>query len=294
MVNKLKSIKTIAINSTYDDERVLEIAKQCNEVLISQGVKVLFTKNLSKLQETQPIKCASENKILKEADLLISIGGDGTMLSSARKYGSKGLPILGINLGNLGFLTDIAPEDITTGLTEVLSGNYIKDERIFLQASSSKKGDQYLALNEIVIHSGALAQLIEYELYVNDSYVYTQRADGIIVSTPTGSTAYSLSGGGPIVHPSVRAITILPMFPHSLSSSSLLVDETSSIAIKITKCKGKASLTFDSHDSININKGDSVIVSMNKTKLTLIHPIGHDFFSGCRNKLGWSTSITKV
>ena len=202
----------ITLYSTKQDRRIISIAKQCHEVLSSKGVKVLLDKNLSKISSSG-FRVASEQRILKHSDLMISIGGDGTMLSCSRKYGLKGIPVLGINLGNLGFLNDIPPEELTSSLTKILEGKYSEDNRFFLEASFKRK--KTIALNEVVIHSGEIAQLIEYDLFINDSFVYRQKADGLIISTPTGSTAYSLSGGGPIVHPKVKSIMISPMLPLS-------------------------------------------------------------------------------
>ena len=167
----------------------------------------------------------------------------------------------------------------------------MKDQRSFLEASI-EKNKSYIALNEVVIHSGALAQLIEYELFVNDTFVYRQRADGIIISSPTGSTAYSLSGGGPILHPEVKAITLLPMFPHSLSSSPLLINDDSKILIKIIDGAGRPKLSLDSHDSLLLKKGDEIVIRKAEAELTLLHPLNHDFYSACRNKLGWSKALS--
>lgn len=292
MVKKIKHFKTIAVNSTYQHNETLEIAKHCYEILTNKGINVLFTKNLSKLKGQTGYKVVSNKEILSKADLLISIGGDGTMLSSARTFGSYGLPVLGVNLGNLGFLTDIAPSDLTTSLTDVISGKFIEDQRFFIKASINENHTEQIALNEIVIHSGTIAKLINFELYINDQFVYRQKADGLIIATPTGSTAYSLSGGGPIVHPDVNSIIILPMFPHSLSSSSLLVDKDCKISIKILSSKGKSKLSFDSHHTLPLKKNDIVNISRNQSDLRLVHPKDHDFFEGCRNKLGWSSNLT--
>tara|TARA_Y100000590_G_C15592634_1_gene966713 strand:- start:271 stop:1149 length:879 start_codon:yes stop_codon:yes gene_type:complete len=292
MVKQLRYFKTIAVNSTYQHSETLEIAKHCYEILANKGIKVLFSENLTKLKGVDEYMVVSNKEILSKADLLISIGGDGTMLSSARTFGSKGLPVLGVNLGNLGFLTDIAPSDLTLGLSEVISGKFNEDQRFFIKATINKENSEQIALNEIVIHSGTIAQLINFELFINEKFVYRQKADGLIIATPTGSTAYSLSGGGPIVHPEVNSIIITPMFPHSLSSSSLLVDMNSNIAIKILSSKGNAKLSFDSHNTLPLKKHDVINISKNKSDLRLIHPKDHDFFEGCRNKLGWSSNLT--
>ena len=285
-----KEFKSVGVYSSLKDDRVFKIAQQVSEILENIGVKVIFSNsfksNISKKQY-------SDKYIFSNADLLIAIGGDGTLLSSSRRYGYKGIPILGVNLGNLGFLTDLAPEDLTSSLVKVIQGEFVKDERFFLEGNLKKNKTKIIALNELVIHSGLVAQLIEYELYIDNIFVFRQKADGIILSTPTGSTGYSLSGKGPIVHPDVKAITILPMFPHSLNTSPLVINEEREISIKMISKKNKAKLSADSHNSISLNEGDTVNVKKSKNKLTLIHPLEHDFFSSCRNKLGWSLGLNK-
>jgi len=275
----------ITLYSTKQDRRITSIAKQCHEVLSSKGVKVFLDKNLSKISSSN-FRVASEQRILKHSDLMVSIGGDGTMLNCSRKYGLKGIPVLGINLGNLGFLNDIPPEELTSSLTKILEGEYSEDNRFFLEASL--KGTKTVALNEVVIHSGEIAQLIEYDLFINDSFVYRQKADGLIISTPTGSTAYSLSGGGPIVHPKVKSIMITPMLPLSLSSSSLLVESESKIRVNLVKGSKKALISFDSQGRFLLKQGEDIHLSKSSSYLKLLHPKGQDFFDACRNKLGWS------
>jgi NAD+ kinase len=281
----------IFMSTSSDDKRVIPIAKQVYEILTNAGVKVSYDKNLSMLEGITKTKHKSSNYLIKNADLLIAIGGDGTMLNCSRRYGAKGVPILGINLGKVGFLTDIAPNEITIRLLEVIKGDFVKDKRFFLEALVLDEDEAFTALNEVVIHSGAIAQLIEFDLYIDESFVYRQKADGLIINSPTGSTAYSLSGGGPIVHPNLDAITLLPMFPHRLNTSPLVVSDQSIIKIQMTGKKNKAVLSMDSHNSIKLKKGDVIKISKGKSSLTLIHPKGHDFFEACRNKLGWSSSI---
>ncbi len=284
-----KKFKTIAIYSTAKDKRTLDIARHCCEVLKNKGARVIFTSQFKGVVDSRREIIWQDANIIKKADLLLSIGGDGTMLSSARKYGSQGLPILGVNLGNLGFLSDIAPEEISFGLVEVISGKYKEDQRIFLKASLDNLSKEKIALNELVIHSGNIAQLMEYELSIDNQFVYKQKADGIIFATPTGSTAYSLSGGGPIVHPQVKSIIVTPMFPHSLSAGTLIIEENCKIKIKILSSRVKLSL--DSHTSISLKKGDTVDISKHESTFNLIHPLNHNFYAGCRNKLGWSSSL---
>ena len=199
-----KKFKSIAIYSSISSSKVAQIASQLEEIICNLKLRRLFPES-SAIKTSKKIKTYSDSYIISNSDLVVAIGGDGTLLSSARKFGSRGIPILGINLGNLGFLTDIAPEDLTTSFKEVINGNYLKDERSFLSTNLNGIKENSIALNEVVIHSGSIAKLIEYELFIDNCFVYRQKADGIIVSTPTGSTAYSLSGNGPIVHPGVKA-----------------------------------------------------------------------------------------
>tara|TARA_B110000014_G_scaffold220422_1_gene176474 strand:- start:945 stop:1817 length:873 start_codon:yes stop_codon:yes gene_type:complete len=283
----------IALSTSSKDGGVLPIANQVYEILHNAGIKVSFDENLNKLQKTTKTKSKTDHYIVNNAELLIAIGGDGTMLNCSRRYGSKGLPILGINLGKVGFLTDIAPNEITSRLLEVIKGNYLEDKRFFLEAEAGDKKKKFMALNEVVIHSGAIAQLIEFDLYIDDSFVYRQKADGLIVNSPTGSTAYSLSGGGPIVHPGLDAITLLPMFPQSLSTSSLVVSAQSNIRLDLINNKLKSQLSFDSHESLTLKGINTIRISKSGSVLNLIHPEDHDFFEGCRNKLGWSSGIIK-
>ena len=197
---------------------------------------------------------------------------------------------MGINLGNLGFLTDIQPSDLTFALNRILQGDFIEDKRIFLEARIEGKNKKYQALNEVVLHSGSIAQLIEYDLFIDEEFVYRQKADGLIVSTSTGSTAYSLSGNGPIISPEVEAITLLPMFPHSLNARTLITSENKQIKIQV-RDESKAYLSMDSHDNLRVTSKESVYIKKANTELTLIHPVEHSFFSSCRTKLGWSLGI---
>jgi|TARA_B110000438_G_C15819496_1_gene653683 NAD+ kinase len=288
---KNKEFKTIALACSHSSERVLNVAKDCYKILIQEGVEVQVDQSLEKLLSGQDT-CNKED-ILENSELVISIGGDGTMLGIARDFGSKGLPILGINLGNLGFLADLDPADISTRLKEIISGDYKRDERSFLEASIKGREEKLIALNEIVLHSGNIANMIEFDLFINESYVYTQRADGLIVGTTTGSTAYSLSAGGPIIHPDLGLISLIPMFPQSLTSSPFLVSDSSIVRIVIKNNIETSKLNFDGSTSISLEKGEEVLISKAKSDLNLVHPQNHDFFDSCRDKLGWGKGIVK-
>ena len=282
----------VALSATSQSERVLSIASQCNEVLSNIGIKVIIDKNLSKLK-SKDLSVSSKEKIISKANLLIAIGGDGTILNCSRKFGSEGIPILGINLGNLGFLADLNPKNLTESLLKVIEGEFKEDRRFFIEASILGEGSNRLALNEIVIHSGAIAQMIEYDLFIDEDFVWSQKADGLIVSTNTGSTAYSLSGGGPIIHPSLEAFCILPMFPHSLSSSPLIVRSESKVTVVLKKNSKKGKISLDSAEIFSIKRGQEVCMKQSNKFLKLIHPTGHNFYEAYRNKLGWGLGIIK-
>jgi NAD+ kinase len=289
MVKKNNKFQKISIYSSINSREISQISEHIKEIIKSFGLELLIPKS-STTATLKKVRALSDNYIKTHSDLIIAIGGDGTLLSCARKFGSKGIPVVGVNLGNLGFLTDIAPQELTSSLKQVLNGQYISEERIFLQASVNDEKTVNLALNEIVIHSKEVAQLIEYELFIDDEFVFRQRADGILVGSPTGSTAYSLSANGPLIHPEVQAISIMSMFAHSLNTRPLIVKDDSKVIIKICK-KGSSKLSLDSHKTFQLKTNDLIRISRSEAKLLLIHPLNHDFYSACRTKLGWSLGM---
>jgi len=229
---------------------------------------------------------------VKKVDIVIVFGGDGTLLNAARKYLNYEIPILGINMGNVGFLTDISTENFEKTIKEVFEGSYKIEERNLV---SAKFGNKHLyGLNEVVIHSGAYAQLMRYRLNVNDKVVYEQRSDGLIIATPTGSTAYALSAGGPIIHPSLDVWTILPMLPQSLSSRPFVISSNEKVELDLFDGPNdNAKICVDGQDDIDIPYGEKILISKMEKTLKLVHPNDNDFFEACREKLGWSLNISK-
>ena len=229
---------------------------------------------------------------VKKIDIVVVFGGDGTLLNAARKYLNYDIPILGINMGNVGFLTDISTDNFEKTIKEVLNGNYKIEERNLV---SAKFGNNHLyGLNEVVIHSGAYAQLMRYRLNVNDKVVYEQRSDGLIIATPTGSTAYALSAGGPIIHPSLDVWTILPMLPQSLSSRPFVISTDEKVEMDLFDGPNEnAKICVDGQDDIDIPYGEKILISKMEKTLKLVHPNDNDFFEACREKLGWSLNISK-
>ena len=229
---------------------------------------------------------------VKKVDIVIVFGGDGTLLNAARKYLNYEIPILGINMGNVGFLTDISTENFEKTIKVVLEGSYKIEERNLV---SAKFGNNHLyGLNEVVIHSGAYAQLMRYRLNVNDKVVYEQRSDGLIIATPTGSTAYALSAGGPIIHPSLDVWTILPMLPQSLSSRPFVISSNEKVEMDLFDGPNdNAKICVDGQDDIDVPYGEKILISKMEKTLKLVHPNDNDFFEACREKLGWSLNISK-
>jgi NAD+ kinase len=264
-------------------------------LLKSRELDVSVEPRLAKLLDGQDYQQASRDEIGQHCDLVIVVGGDGSMLSAARTMASYEVPVLGVNRGRLGFLTDISPDEIDIKVAEVLDGYYDSEYRFLLDVVVMRDGTAVAradALNDAVVNSGTSAQMIDFSLYVDEIFVYRQRADGLIVSTPTGSTAYSLSGGGPIMHPTLDAVVLVPMFPHTLTSRPIVVDGGSEIRIEIAESNRiHPPVTCDGQVTMSARPGDSVHVYKKPHKLILIHPLEHSFYASCRDKLGWSNTL---
>jgi len=273
-------------NQAFQDEAL-------NNMLISLSnydVSIFIDESLS--YKHKLVSAVKHEQFIKEVDIIIVFGGDGTLLNSARQYLEYEIPILGVNMGNVGFLTDIKVDNFDKTIIEILQGNFKIEERNLVSAKFNE--NHLYGLNEVVIHSGAYAQLMRYRLYVNNKVVYEQRSDGLIIATPTGSTAYALSAGGPIIHPSLDVWTILPMLPQSISSRPFIISSDADIEMEIFDGPNNhAKICVDGQDDIDIPYGEKIsILKMAKT-LKLVHPEDNDFFEACREKLGWSLNISK-
>ncbi|HEX6157027.1 MAG TPA: NAD(+)/NADH kinase [Burkholderiales bacterium] len=230
-----------------------------------------------------------------KADLAIVIGGDGTMLGAARELVRHHVPLVGVNQGRLGFMTDIGLQDMQTGIGAILDGNYAIEERSLLDAEILRAGKPVLrtiALNEAVIGKGSQGRLIEFELRVDGEFVYRLRADGIIVATPTGSTAYALSAQGPILHPAVPALTLVPLNPHTLSARPVSVSDRCRIEIVIVHSLD-ARAHFDGLALHDMAEGDRLLLKRSADAVRFVHPPGYHYFATLREKLGWSEAMEK-
>lgn len=236
--------------------------------------------------------------LASHADLLVVVGGDGSLLQAARVAAPQGLPVLGINKGRLGFLADISPDHIEE-IDAILQGEYLLEKRALLVGKAYAKAAliaQEMALNDMVLDRQARVKMGEFDIFINDNFICRQRADGLIVSTPTGSTAYALSGGGPIVHPSLSVLTLVPMFPHTLSSRPIVIDANSEICLCVPDNLHQSpfKLSFDGQSSINLPLGSRVYVTALTHTLSLIHPKHYHYFTTLRKKLHWAPDSSQT
>ena len=226
-------------------------------------------------------------------DLIIVVGGDGSLLSAARMAIEVNTPVIGINRGRLGFLTDIRPQDIETQLGAVLAGHYEEEKRFLLETRIFSDKETYFegnALNDVVLGRGSETHLIEFDVHVNQQLVGHFRSDGMILSTPTGSTAYALSAGGPIMHPQLNAIVLVPMFSHSLSSRPLVIDGDAQIELHISIFnENELRVSCDGHESRMVKPGQKVAIKKNNKQLRLLHPLDYHYYDTLRSKLGWES-----
>ena len=216
-------------------------------------------------------------------------------MGAARALARHNIPVLGINRGSLGFLTDIRPDELEVKVAEVLDGHYLVENRFLLQAEVRRHAEaigQGDALNDVVLHPGKSTRMIEFELYIDGQFVCSQKADGLIVATPTGSTAYALSAGGPIMHPKLDAIVIVPMYPHTLSGRPIVVDGNSELKIVVSKdMQIYPQVSCDGQNHFTCAPGDTITINKKAQKLRLIHPLDHNYYEVCRTKLGWGSRL---
>ena len=240
--------------------------------------------------------CVPADQLGAEVDLIIAVGGDGTMLHAARRAAMYSVPLLGVNRGRLGFLTDVSPELMAETIGAVISGDYIAETRLMLQAKITNTKNilgPMLALNDVALKTVHTGHMQDFCTYVDGEYVNTHGGDGLIIATPTGSTAYALSAGGSIIHPELDLWNIIPMMSQSLSSRPLIVSNNKSLEIQLIQGPlENAMVCVDGQQDVPVQYNDSIIVRKKDSALKIIHPANNDFYEACREKLGWSLDIT--
>jgi len=288
--------QTVGIILKPNDPRVVAALDAVLSVLKAHQLDII-------LAQDNDIELAQEHNQMhitdlgKQCDLAIVIGGDGTLLYAARELAPFETPILGVNLGRLGFLVDVSPAEITPRLEEYLLGDAITEQRFLLETQldgHSKANQPMLALNDVVLHKWELARMIEFDACINDNSINAYRADGLVIATPTGSTAYSLSAGGPIVHPSLNAITLVPICPHTLNNRPLVISADSEITLNVKQEDAAYSMiTLDGQTRIRLEETTRVHVRCYEKPVTLIHPNNYDYFDILRAKLHWGEKLRK-
>lgn len=285
-----KQIRTAGLIGKYHSADVVESMPVLAGFLRARGVRVLIEEGSADSAGIEGYEAVNYEGLGAEADLAIVLGGDGTMLYAARRLAADGVPLVGVNLGRLGFMTDIAREEMLVGMAQLLEGRFTCEPRILLEAEVLRSGErvyQNLAFNDVVVNKGDLGRMIEMQVEVDGEFVYVLRADGMIVATPTGSTAYALSANGPILHPEVAGIAIVPLCPHALSNRPISIGDGSKVDITLlTPHDGR--VHFDGQARFDARAGDRVRVSRSRHTVTLLHPPGYSYFAMLREKLHWS------
>ncbi len=278
---------TIGLIGKHGDNTQRETILELGRFLLKRGHRVLLEESTASRVADHKMIAASLDDLGVESDLAIVVGGDGTLLHTARSLADYDVPLLGINLGRLGFLADVSPNEMLTTLEQIFSGEYREEDRFLLSAEID--GVNHTAFNDVVVHKWNIARMIEFETYINGNFVNAQRSDGIIISTPTGSTAYALSGGGPLLHTDLNATLLVPICPHTLSNRPIVVDGDSEIEIVVCDPSENAHLrvTCDGQTSLPL-AGNRVMIRKHDHPVRLIHPVNHDHFYILRTKLGWS------
>ena len=291
----MSSFQSVGLVARVANDQIRDSLVTAGEYLLAQGCQVLVEEFAAQMQMPDWAGLTSLTEMGESCDLVIAVGGDGNILGMARAMAPRGVPVLGINRGKLGFLADISPDEIEARLGEVLAGDYTTEEHFLLEGIVEGQEEIPSALNEILIHSASMPKMIEMALHVNDEHVYTQHSDGLIISSPTGSTAYALSAGGPIMYPSLDAIALIPMYPHSLTNRPLVVPGDDEIRIVLGTDTGtSARVSFDSHLEFRIQAGGSLTIRKMAQRLVLVHPPGHSFYDVCRSKLDWAGALPGI
>jgi NAD+ kinase len=285
---------TIGLIGKFGDPNVADTLNQIALYLHRRQVRVLLDESSALLIPDNGLEIASRAAIGEQCDLVIVMGGDGTMLNAARSLVNYNVPILGVNLGRLGFLADVSPGEIPHSLDAVLNGHFREAHRSLLHAQVVHDGhvtSEADALNDVVVHKREVARMIEVDTFLDGRFLNAYRADGLIISTPTGSTAYALAGGGPIIHPALEAVVLVPICPHTLSHRPIVVKADSAIEVVLNAANTtQTQVTCDGQISLALEPGDRIVIRKKDRKVRLIHPINHDYFKLLRAKLSWGLS----
>lgn len=294
-ITMARAFHCIGIIGKFGDPGVGSAIHTLGEYLQNRGLKVLLDEATAELVPEHGFDTAERCEIGKQCDLAIAIGGDGTLLNAARSLANCEVPLLGVNLGRLGFLADISPDQMIERLDEILSGHYLEEQRLLLHTVILRDGqplDGSDAFNDVVLHKWNASRMIEFDTHIDGHFVNTYRSDGLIVATPTGSTAYALSSDGPILHPTLDVIVLVPICPHTMSNRPVVVDGNSQIEIVVRDItQSGAQLSCDGQINLSIQQGDLIKIYKKHKCVRLIHPASHNYYETLRAKLHWGEKL---
>lgn len=287
-----KQFQRIGIIGKQDDLSIAKTLTQLCAYLCEQGYQVMIDQRSAGFVNNPAVISLPIDSLPKQTDLIIVVGGDGTFLTAARMAAEYEVPLLGVNLGRLGFLVDISPEQLLSQLGQILLGRYKTEQRHMLRTTIIRDEaviHQQTAVNEVVVHRWVTPSMIEIVTHIDGVYLNSQRSDGLIVATPTGSTAYALSAGGPILHPALNALVLVPLNPHTLSNRPIVIDDRVEIEIRFRNNKQiNAQVTCDHLEIPDVRCTDTIVINKEPKAITILHPEDHDFFHILRSKLNWS------
>ncbi len=293
MVVMAQTFKKVALVGKYDNQAIAGSVEHLAGYLSGQGYEVVLASQTAQALELSAYRHADLTELASLVDVVIVLGGDGTMLSIARALAPYPVPLIGVNQGRLGFLTDITLGNMEMELSRMLGGEYDAEERILLTATLEHEDGTHQeasAFNDVVVSKAGTGRLIEFEVIIDNEFVYTQRSDGLVVATPTGSTAYALSAGGPILYPTLEAIALVPICPHTLSARPIVVSSDSQVDIFIHHADD-ARVHFDGQKYFELIKGDKVRICRVPYNVTLLHPKHYSYYDTLRQKLHWGKQL---
>ena len=286
-----KQFSTVSVMGNHKDQQALDSVRLLLQHLNAQSLQVAVSDLLPTDALPYNTRQLPDELLLNDADLLVAIGGDGTMLYAARHAAEHGVPLLGINRGRLGFLADVSPEQMQESFDRVLAGQFRSEQRMLLRAeilSNNKVKSNGLAMNDVVLKNRETGRMLEYQTVVDGQYVNTHGGDGFIAATPTGSTAYALSCGGPIIEPSMDAIVLAPICPHTLSDRPIVISSQTTTEVMLTQDDGtRCEVSADGQFVGELTTGERLSIVAAQQKIELIHPHGYDYFGTLRSKLYW-------
>ena len=285
--------KKIALVGKHNSTTISGYMLRLANFLLQRGHEVVLTTHTAEFCHLTELPCAPLMDIANDIDLAIVMGGDGTMLAIARSLVDFKVPMIGVNQGRVGFLADVSVDTMLSTLGEMLDGQYLEEQRIMLDCSLERSGDlqfHMYAFNDAVVSKSAMGRLIEFEVYIDNKFVYSQRADGLVIASPTGSTAYALSAGGPILHPTLEAFVLAPICPHTLSARPIAVNSRSEIEINLIHADD-CRVHFDGQNHRDMLVGDRVVIQRARNAVRLLQPLDHNYYDTLRQKLHWGEKL---